>query len=317
MPGSMPGILIFREVISCLMLDVFNEEAEILIKEGIANLYWYRGDLRKVLVSAGVTSETCDHIFGMRSNSGLELTKRELLEELYRRAHLLSESKRIEISRNFVRILIDHKNFVPQSPSHKVDLARDAAEKLRVLISTQDEKRKNLQEIRLRAQKNSEGTYESRRNVIYQNFLAASKLEGQSRGYALEQIFTEFMKLSGLLVSEPFKITGEQIDGLIRHDGWFFVVELKWVNKQCNQADISSLYVKTEGKMNTRGLFIAMNGYSDDTLKSLSHGKPLSILLLDGVHFANVLSGVYTFKELLDHALVYAAKGIIKAPYGM
>jgi hypothetical protein len=38
------------------MFDVFTEEVEILIKDGIANLYWYKGDLRKAWLRSGVSA---------------------------------------------------------------------------------------------------------------------------------------------------------------------------------------------------------------------------------------------------------------------
>ena len=36
------------------MFDVFTEQIEVLIKDGIANLYWYKGDLQKAWLRAGV-----------------------------------------------------------------------------------------------------------------------------------------------------------------------------------------------------------------------------------------------------------------------
>ena len=38
------------------MFDVFTEQIEVLIKDGIANLYWYKGDLQKAWLRAGVPS---------------------------------------------------------------------------------------------------------------------------------------------------------------------------------------------------------------------------------------------------------------------
>lgn len=38
------------------MFDVFTEQIEVLIKDGIANLYWYKGDLQKAWLRAGVSA---------------------------------------------------------------------------------------------------------------------------------------------------------------------------------------------------------------------------------------------------------------------
>ena len=87
------------------------------------------------------------------------------------------------------------------------------------------------------------------------------------------------MRISGIPVEEPFKIVGEQIDGAIKYDSHFYLIELKWRKKKANQAEIASLYMKADGKMEARGIFIAMEGYSDEALQSLPRGKDLKIIL--------------------------------------
>jgi hypothetical protein len=53
-----------------------------------------------------------------------------------------------------------------------------------------------------------------------------SLLQGRSslqrRGYELESILQEIGKLSGLEVTEPFRVKGEQIDGAIKFEGALF-----------------------------------------------------------------------------------------------
>jgi hypothetical protein len=74
-----------------------------------------------------------------------------------------------------------------------------------------------------------------------------------------------------------------------------------------NYCRVLRLYLKVEGKMDTRGLYIAMEGYSDEVLEALPKGKEIKVLLLDGNHLANVISGLYTFQELLEHAISQAS----------
>ncbi len=50
--------------------------------------------------------------------------------------------------------------------------------------------------------------------------------------------------------------------------------------------------------MDGRGLFISMSGFTQGVMDCLPHGKSLSMMLLDGVHLANVFAGLYTFQEL-------------------
>ncbi|WP_206754714.1 restriction endonuclease [Anabaena sphaerica] len=137
---------------------------------------------------------------------------------------------------------------------------------------------------------------------LHERFIDSFKLPPQRRGYELEKIFTDLMKISNIPVEESFKIEGEQIDGAIKYDSYYYIVELKWTANKVNQAQISSLYMKVEGKMQSLGLFISMNGYSQEALESLTRGKPMQIILLDGTHLMSVISGIRTFKELLEHA---------------
>jgi hypothetical protein len=59
--------------------------------------------------------------------------------------------------------------------------------------------------------------------------------------------------------------------------------------------------------MNARGLFISKNGYSKETVESFPKGKAIKILFLDGVHIANVICGIYTFQELMEHSISQAS----------
>jgi hypothetical protein len=132
-------------------------------------------------------------------------------------------------------------------------------------------------------------------------------MDGQARGYQFEKIFTALMKISNITVHEPFKIVGEQIDGAIKHDGHFYLVELKWTKSKAAHQEIASLYLKAEGKLEARGLFISMSGYSTEILQSLPKGKDLKILLMDGTHIAKVLFGNSTFREVLENAVSNAS----------
>ncbi len=49
----------------------------------------------------------------------------------------------------------------------------------------------------------------------------------QKRGYELEKILLELSKTSGLEVTEPFRVNGEQIDGSIKFDGEHYIIEAK------------------------------------------------------------------------------------------
>ena len=115
------------------------------------------------------------------------------------------------------------------------------------------------------------------------------------------------MKVHQIPVEEPFRVVGEQIDGAIKYDGHYYLVELKWQKTKSNQKEIASLFLKAEGKLEARGIFIAMEGFTSECLESLPKGKTLKVLLLDGVHLTSVIFGNYSFSELMEHSISQAS----------
>jgi Restriction endonuclease len=289
------------------MFDVFTEEDEVLIKDGIANLYWYRGDLHKAWLRSGVTVDMKEDISGLRTEDGQELSKRKQMDVLYERLRAGDFHLRVRISRNFVRILVEQKSFTPQNVKHRIEIAERCALKLRERIAKQEKDRESREGIRARAQKHSQETYESQLAKLRAKFEEAHNLPPQKKGYALEGIFTELMRISRIPVEESFRIEGEQIDGAIKYDGHHYLVELKWIAEKTDPKEIGHFFYKVEGKPEGRGIFIAMNGFSDGAITTLHKGKDLMVLLFDGIHLANVIYGLYTFEELLEYAVSQAS----------
>jgi hypothetical protein len=135
------------------MFDVFTEEIEVTIKDGLANLYWYKGDLHKAWQRSGVNADLCNEISNIRDEVGKTLSKRKQMDVLYQRLRGGDFSRRLEISRNFVRALIEQETFVPQDERHRIEVAERAALKLKDIIVRQDKERENRESIRARVQK--------------------------------------------------------------------------------------------------------------------------------------------------------------------
>jgi Restriction endonuclease len=300
------------------MFDVFTEEIEVIIKDGMANLYWYKGDLHKAWLRSGADSELSREIALIRDDEGRTLSKRSQMDALYERLRDSDYNRRLEVSRNFVRILIEHKNFVPQDQKHRIEVAERASLKLRELIAQQSREHEYKERIRRRAERASRENYHSQLLAVRDRFIEIRTLEPSKRGYALEKIFVELMTASGVPVEAPFRLTGEQIDGAIKYDGHYYLIELKWTEAKADPKEIGHFYFKVEGKLDAKGIMISMNGFTEGVLDSLPKGKELRILLLDGNHLANVIFGQYTFQELLEHAISQASlKGELYCPHNI
>lgn len=290
------------------MFDVFNEEIEVLIKNGIADLYWYKGDLHKAWVRAGAPQALVSKIAAERDSEGSTLTKRRQMDRLYEEIRMADYNTRLEISRNFVRTLIEHKNFVPHDRRHRIENAERSALKLRQLLKEQEEKREQADSVKRRAGTiNSQRTYEQEMEGLRAAFDAAHSMTPHNRGYALERVVIDLMRISRIPVEEPFRVVGEQIDGAIKHEGRFYLLEVKWLAEKVETRHLHSLYMKVLGKFEAGGIFIAMSGFTSGAVESISKGKEIRLILLDGKHLANVIHGHYTFAELLNFALKRAS----------
>lgn len=177
------------------MIDVFTEEIEVLIKRGISNLYWFLGDLEKAWLRAGVDVKLTTKLFSSRQEDGSKLSKRQLMDLLYKNLRYAEFNRRLEVSRNFVRFLVEHTNFVPQSDNHKIGIAETTALKLREIIEKQRKQSEYNQQIRKRAKESKTVDYHNELLRVRDLFINAEKLSGQQRGYAFEKLFTELMKL--------------------------------------------------------------------------------------------------------------------------
>jgi hypothetical protein len=289
------------------MFDVFTEEVEVLIKDGIANLYWYKGDLHKAWLRSGVPLPLKEAIAKLRNADGQDFSKRQQMDALYERLRQGEYDRRLEVSRNFVRILVEQVSFTPQGDRHRVEVAERASLKLRELVRRQQADREYRDSIRASAARASRETYESKLSELRVRFGEAHELKPQERGYVLESIFTDLMRISGIPVEESFRIVGEQIDGAIKYDGHYYLIELKWAHEKVEPKEIGHFFFKIEGKLQARGLFLSMSGYTEGAIATLPRGKDLKMILLDGLHLANVIYGMYRFPELLEHAIRQAS----------
>lgn len=122
----------------------------------------------------------------------------------------------------------------------------------------------------------------------------------QRRGYELEEILQELGKLAALEVTEPFRVNGEQVDGAIKFEGEHYLIEAKWQDKASANEPVYQFVGKIEGKFYGRGIFISVNGFSDNIVSSLVHGKAIKTMFVDGEDLMMVLENLQSFSQMLD-----------------
>ena len=82
--------------------------------------------------------------------------------------------------------------------------------------------------------------------------------------------------------------------------GEHYVIEAKWQEKSASNEPVYQFAGKVSGKLHGRGLFISVNGFSTDVIRSLVMGKEIQTLFVDGEDLILVLEGHLTLREMID-----------------
>lgn len=99
----------------------------------------------------------------------------------------------------------------------------------------------------------------------------------------------------------PFKLVGEQIDGSFTWGHQTHLLEARWVKEPVAGIGFSSFMYKIEGKTaNTRGLFVSINGYSQEAIAGLKQKGQLRFICMDGAHLMRALSPGATLGGVLE-----------------
>ncbi len=271
------------------------------LKEALTNIYWYKPDLRSFLTHTineprllsklnwedykrNIVSELVEYLA-----SHEDIFQRQLLQ-------LMSEVVRINDYSHLERI-DDGKN--------KAKRAKEAVNALRELMGgldkmfyeeTQIEKRRQESHEKLITVKADKGKLE---NLKDEYLVLISSHDKHGRGYQLEKILRELFELFDLDPKASFKIIGEQIDGAFSFDGTDYLLEAKWQKEQVGADDLDVLAGKLRRKLeNALGLFISVNGYTDNGVLAHSSGRRL-IILMDGSDLMAVLEARIDLVQLL------------------
>jgi hypothetical protein len=184
--------------------------------------------------------------------------------------------------------------------------AERCLEHLRLLVKSHDAARKTAEEEQKARQSRID---ESARGKAFQDKLSEIKNRflvhvqnpnKQDRGYKLEDILYDLFVLVELSPKAPFKRVGEQIDGAFSLDGDHYLLEAKWQAKQMILSDLRDLDGAVDSSLdNTLGLFIAINGFTNDAIKGYLQGRRPRLICMDGTDLMLALEGKIDFCELL------------------
>lgn len=131
-------------------------------------------------------------------------------------------------------------------------------------------------------------------------YALATDPDRQAAGRSLQDLLNELFQLFGLEPRQPFRVSGEEIDGSFLLDYETYLVEAKWTKEPVGEADLLVFRGKVEGKSAfARGVFISLSGFSVPAPDALTRGKQPNFFLIDGYDLSAVLEGQVDLPVLL------------------
>jgi len=288
-------------VVSCEEIHKMAFPADIknAMRDCILKLLWAKKDIISFFKSNGCTSQDIA-ILGNYS----ELNRAAIIDNMFERLSSKPDGGLGQF-RAMLHTLINWSHFDSYYFEKLRKLNKEEAirsiQHLKQLQEIRDHKIKEQRKKRQQHEKLAQTPQKTLEELKEEHLaLIQGSLPSNKRGYALEKILLELSKISGLEITEPFRVNGEQIDGAIKFDGEHYIVEAKWQDRESSNEPVYQFAGKIEGKMYGRGIFVSINGFSPYVVRSLTSGKAIKTIFVDGGDLIMVFEGFLSFSELID-----------------
>ncbi len=270
--------------------------------EALTNIYWYKEDLRSF-----VTNTISD--YSLLAKLDWQDYKRDIASTL---VNLLANNQ--DIYQNDLLELMsevckmdDFSHLAKlEDGKGKAGLAKQSVEALKKQMGHHKDIIKDQIKIEDRKQKANEEFTQMQgfRNKLdelkNEYFNLVGSVETQKRGFQLEKLMKNLFNLFDLDPKASFQNIGGQIDGAFTFENNDFLFESKWEKNPMNAGDLYKFSGKLTGNLdNTLGLFLSINGFSNDGVVAYSKGNRPNLILMDGSDLTAVLEGRIDLKKLL------------------
>lgn len=276
--------------------------------EAIATLvYVKKVAADQVLRPAGVPEPLIRQFLNGRDTSTNEpLTKRQggalILETLAQDGRDRAVVRKlIELASNWDAFHLAQDEFRARAVVQK---ARELAGVL-VEADAREERRltRVAEELATRQRLERESTLRQQSNLLLAQFDQANMDgEPQARGYLLQDLLNRTFDLHGIPITKAFQRNagGEQIDAAFELDGWHYIVECRWRTKLADIRELDGLYgqIARSGRQ-TMGLFLSINGWSENVVPLIKQNPSKSIILMEGFDLRTILAQRFELRLLL------------------
>jgi Restriction endonuclease len=280
----------------------FSQNILAALKEAVVKVFWKKDDVRGLLEVTGVSRSLIDA-------QNWQLYKFKIVSPV------LDKLNSAELGLGPLRRIL-HETLSFKDGNHLLwcsdgqRLKKEAEEslaRLRSLVADHDAAKQTEKEEREAIARRKEETnkYRSFNDQLARlkaDFIQFhAKSDHNERGYDLEKLLNELFALFDLTPRAPFKRTGEQIDGAFVLDRDHYLLEAKWTKDRVNLGDLRDLDGAVGSSLdNTLGLFISIEGFSDDGISAYLQGNRPRIVCMDGADLFMVLDGRIDLADLLQ-----------------
>ena len=292
------------------MSQRLSPEAFVSLKDALSSIYWYKADLRSFLQSSLANKAILPSL-------NWEGYKRQVIDDLLTELASDQDSNLGDLTR-LCYAVAEMKSFDHllqlEGGQEKARRAKLAVQRLREILKPHDDILEEEQAIADRQRRAAErlrasGAVRETLSQLSQRYSAlVVSADPQSRGFELERLMYDLFELFDLDPKASFKNTGEQVDGAFSLEGTDYLFEAKWQKDAVSTHDLDGFASKTRRKLeNTLGVFLSVNGFSEDAVLAHSSGQP-SIILMDGSDLMAVLEERIDFVSLLVRKKRHAAQ---------
>ncbi len=281
------------------------------LKEALTHVYWYKKDLRSFLshcLSQSALLSRLNWLEYKRNIVGNLIDYLVQHEQIYQ-DDLLQLMFEVSDLTDFTHLQnLENGEVKAQKAKAAVAALRNQLKGHRDIVDEQ----KKIKERRIQANNRLASVNEIQDQIsnLKEKFYGlVSCSNSQQRGYDLEKFLTDLFDIFDLDPSAAFRIKGEQIDGSFSFEGTDYLVEAKWQKNPIGAKDLDSFASKISRKLdNTLGLFVSINGFSEDAISIHSSGRRVGMLLMDGSDLIAVLENRINLDELIRRKRRIAAK---------
>jgi restriction endonuclease Mrr len=280
------------------------------LKEALCSVYWYKSDLRSFL-------QQCLSQPSILATLNWDNYKRQIVADLVDYLCTNQDKHLGDVTKlcHEVCSITSFKHLESlEGGREKSARASQAVAQLRQLVESHEEAKNEEEAIAERQRAHAEkmrtnAAVREKLDEIKNRYMAlVTSPNPQQRGFELEKAMYDLFELFDLDPKASFRNVGEQIDGAFSLEGTDYLFEAKWQAELIAAKDLDGFAAKVDRKLdNTLGVFLGINGFSEDGVKVHS-SRRANMLLMDGADLMAVLEERIDFVSLMLRKKRHAAQ---------